>query len=129
MLIPRNFVCGAILLAGLAAAQESPTGLAVNQDIPGRKAPSVTMAPSPLVKVTRGRSNSVNLRFRVGSGFHVNSNHPKSEFLIPTSLKLSAPTDIAKTTVINTTVTALNPTIGSPMIPPVTAASRCMPDG
>jgi hypothetical protein len=94
MLIPRNFACGAILLAALAAAQESPAGLAVNQDIPGRKAPSVTMAPSPLVKVTRGRSNSVNLRFRVGSGFHVNSNHPKSEFLIPTSLKLSAPTDI-----------------------------------
>ena len=36
----------------------------------------------------------MNLRFRVGSGFHVNSNQPKSEFLIPTVLKLSAPTDI-----------------------------------
>ena len=36
----------------------------------------------------------MNLRFRVGSGFHVNSNKPKSEFLIPTVLKLSAPTDI-----------------------------------
>ena len=47
-----------------------------------------------MVAVTRGRSNPVNLRFRVGSGFHVNSNHPKSEFLIPTALKLSAPTDI-----------------------------------
>ena len=44
--------------------------------------------------VTRGKSNPVNLRFRVGSGFHVNSNQPKSEFLIPTVLKLSAPTDI-----------------------------------
>ena len=52
------------------------------------------MTPSPVVTVTRGKSNPVNLRFRVGSGFHVNSNQPKSEFLIPTVLKLSAPTDI-----------------------------------
>ena len=52
------------------------------------------MAPSPVITVTRGRPNTVNLRFRVGAGFHVNSNKPKSEFLIPTVLKLSAPTDI-----------------------------------
>ena len=52
------------------------------------------MAPAPVTTVTRGRSNPVNLRFRVGAGFHVNSNQPKSEFLIPTVLKLSAPTDI-----------------------------------
>ena len=52
------------------------------------------MSPAPVVTVTRGKSNPVNLRFHVGSGFHVNSNQPKSEFLIPTALKLSAPTDI-----------------------------------
>ena len=52
------------------------------------------MAPSPVITVTRGKSNPVNLRFRVGPGFHVNSNQPKSEFLIPTVLKVSAPTDI-----------------------------------
>lgn len=89
----RNFACSVLLLAALAA-QESPAGLATNPDTSGRKSPSVSMAPSPVVAVTRGRSNPVNLRFRVGSGFHVNSNHPKSEFLIPTALKLSAPTDI-----------------------------------
>ena len=52
------------------------------------------MTPSPVVTVTRGKSNPVHLRFHVGSGFHVNSNKPKSEFLIPTVLKLNAPTDI-----------------------------------
>ncbi len=52
------------------------------------------MTPSPVVTVTRGKPNPVNLRFHVGPGFHVNSNQPKSEFLIPTVLKLSAPTDI-----------------------------------
>ena len=36
----------------------------------------------------------VNLNFRVASGFHINSNTPKSEFLIPTGLKMDLPTDI-----------------------------------
>jgi hypothetical protein len=94
MLMLRSFAWGVTVLTALAAAQENPAGLAANQDIPGRKTPSVSMLPSPVVSVTRGRSNSVNLRFRVGSGFHVNSSHPKSEFLIPTALKLSTPTDI-----------------------------------
>jgi Disulphide bond corrector protein DsbC len=82
------------LLAAAAAGQESSDGPSVAQDSPGRKSPSVSMSPAPVVTVTRGKSNPVNLRFHVGSGFHVNSNQPKSEFLIPTTLKLSAPTDI-----------------------------------
>lgn len=85
---------GLALLAAMAAAQEGPGGLSAAQDIPGRKAPSVSMAAVSATAVTRGKSNPVHLRFRVGSGFHVNSNKPKSEFLIPTVLKLSAPTDI-----------------------------------
>jgi hypothetical protein len=79
-----------VLLAALTAAQE----ISGNQGIPGAKAPSVSMFPSPLVTVTRGKPNTVRLRFRVSPGFHVNSNKPKSEFLIPTALKLDAPTDI-----------------------------------
>lgn len=86
----REFAPGLALLAALAAAQESP----VNRDLPGRRTPSVSMSPSPVVAVTRGKANPVNLRFHVSPGFHVNSNKPKSEFLIPTVLKLSAPTDI-----------------------------------
>src|ERR1041384_3186101 len=64
------------------------------QDSPGKKVPSVTMAPAGVTNVTRGKANPVELHFRVGGGFHVNSNTPKSEFLIPTALKLEAPTDI-----------------------------------
>jgi hypothetical protein len=93
MLLLRKVVSGLALLATVTAAQEIP-GISGNQGIPGRKTPSVSMSPSPIVTVTRGQPNTVNLRFRVGSGFHVNSNKPKSEFLIPTALKLNPPTDI-----------------------------------
>lgn len=55
----------------------------------------VTMAPVPLVTATRTEQTIVNLNFRVAKGFHVNSNTPKSEFLIPTALKMDLPTDIA----------------------------------
>ncbi len=80
-----------LALAGAALiAQDGPGTL----DSPGRKAPSVTMLPPPVATVTRGKPNSVSLRFRVSPGFHVNSNQPRSEFLIPTTLKLTAPTDI-----------------------------------
>src|SRR4030088_1874265 len=58
------------------------------------KAPSVTMAPVPLVTATRAAQTMVNLDFRVPPGYHINSNLPKSEFLIPTALKMSLPTDI-----------------------------------
>jgi hypothetical protein len=90
MLILKQIVSGLAMLALLAAAQESPVAL----DSPGSRAPSVTMTPVGSSAVTRGKSNTVNLRFRVSAGFHVNSNKPTSDFLIPTSLKLSAPTDI-----------------------------------
>ena len=91
MTILRKLAPALILLAVVAAAQD---GLSGRPDLPGRKVPSVSMAPPPVFAVTRGKANLVNLRFRVGAGFHVNSNQPKSEFLIPTVLKLSAPTDI-----------------------------------
>ena len=68
-------------------------GLSVTQDSPGMKAPSVTLAPPPTITITRGKSATVPLEFRVGNGFHINSNTPKSEFLIPTALKMNASTD------------------------------------
>lgn len=64
------------------------------QDSPGHKVPSVTMVPPGVTPVYRGQSNSVELQFRVGSGFHINSNTPKADFLIPTAIKLTTPTDI-----------------------------------
>jgi hypothetical protein len=58
------------------------------------------MAPAPLVTVKQGKSATVPLSFRVSSGYHINSHFPKSEFLIPTILKVKATTDIiiSKTT-------------------------------
>lgn len=70
-----------VALAGAALAQAG-------------KAPSVTMAPVALVTAPRATQTMVDLNFRVARGFHVNSNTPKSEFLIPTALKMDLPTDI-----------------------------------
>jgi len=63
------------------------------QDEPGHRSPSVTMAPA-VVTIIRGKPGTVDLHFRIGAGFHVNSNTPSEEYLIPTTLKLEAPTDI-----------------------------------
>ena len=57
---------------------------------PGTRVPSVTFAPAGRVQIKPGGSASVQLDFRVGSEFHVNSNQPKSELLIPTALKFSS---------------------------------------
>ena len=58
------------------------------------KALYVSVAPVPAVTAARGSQTKVSLDFRVASGFHINSNAPKSEFLIPTQLKMDVPTDI-----------------------------------
>lgn len=68
----------AVLLAATLLAQE-----------PGTRVPSVTFAPVGKVQVKPGNAANVQLDFRVGSEFHINSNKPKSELLIPTQLKLS----------------------------------------
>src|SRR5690242_5588700 len=64
------------------------------QDLTAARAPSVSMSPPPLTSMHAGKPGQVELRFHVASGFHINSNTPKSEFLIPTVLKLDPPTDI-----------------------------------
>jgi hypothetical protein len=58
------------------------------------KAPTLTVAAVPLVTAQRTQQTMVNLNFRVPPGYHINSNMPKSEFLIPTALKMDLPTDI-----------------------------------
>ena len=79
--INPRFVCCVALLCGAAWAQSG-------------KSPSVSIAPVPLVTAQRTEQTMVRLDFRVASGFHINSNAPKSEFLIPTALKMDLPTDI-----------------------------------
>jgi hypothetical protein len=90
---PQNFatrsagqICLLLTLILLAPAVSSA-------QTPG-KAPSLAMAAVPLVTAPRGQPTMVNLNFRVPSGYHINSNTPKSEFLIPTALKMDLPTDI-----------------------------------
>ncbi len=74
----------AFLLAAAAAAQEEF----------GPKGPVVKMAPAPVVAAVQGKPSTVALSFSVSNGFHINSNHPKSEYLIPTALKIEPATDI-----------------------------------
>jgi hypothetical protein len=81
----QKFAIWVLFLGVLGFAQE---------DILGKKVPSVTMSPAAAVTLTRGKPGTVDLRFRVPSGFHINSNKPNSEFLIPTALRLNPPTDI-----------------------------------
>jgi Thiol:disulfide interchange protein DsbD, N-terminal len=69
-------------------------GLAAGQDLTASKKPSVSLVPNGLTSVTAGKGEQAQLRFRISPGFHINSNTPKSEFLIPTVLRLDAPTDI-----------------------------------
>ena len=66
------------LVAGVALAQS-----------PGNKQPSVIMAPVGNVQVQAGGTANLELDFRIGADFHINSNKPKAEYLIPTVLKLN----------------------------------------
>jgi hypothetical protein len=50
--------------------------------------PFVVMAPANKVQLRAGTSKVVNLDFRVGSEYHINSHTPKSPLLIPTVLKV-----------------------------------------
>ena len=58
------------------------------------KGPSVTAAPIAPVTVQKGKSAPVEMGFRVARGYHINSNKPSDEFLLPTQLKLDPPTDM-----------------------------------
>lgn len=80
-------------LALLAAA-------ALAQDSLMPKAPIVTATPPQPVAVAPGGSVRVELRFRVSPGYHINSNKPRSEFLIPTRLQLSPPPSLAPGAVV-----------------------------
>jgi hypothetical protein len=74
-----------VLASALAWAQDEKLG---------PQTPAVSMAPAPVITVMQGKTGTVPLSFRVIRGYHINSNKPKSEFLIPTALKVEATTDI-----------------------------------
>jgi hypothetical protein len=76
--------CALVILAAQAFAQEEF----------GPKGPVVNVAAAPVVTVVQGKSATVPITFNVVGGYHINSNHPKSDYLIPTALKVDATTDI-----------------------------------
>ncbi|MGH9649470.1 MAG: protein-disulfide reductase DsbD domain-containing protein [Terriglobales bacterium] len=84
-----RFPSAVVLLALLALFTAAPA-----QDSLGSKTPQVTALPTQAVAVAPGGSVRVELRFRVGAGLHINSSKPRSEFLIPTRLKLNPPANL-----------------------------------
>jgi hypothetical protein len=66
---------------------------------PGTVQPSVILARVQPVNMGAGESRRVELDFRVSSSFHINSNKPHSNLLIPTTLKLIAPKPLEITTI------------------------------
>ena len=54
----------------------------------------VTAEPVQPISVAAGKPAAVKMKFQVSPGFHINSNQPGSDLLIPTVLHLSPPTDI-----------------------------------
>lgn len=87
-----------VLTASFAFAQSGQDSVTYTPIAPTKAASNaarVTVAPVPLVTAVRTKDTIVDLEFRVAQGFHINSNAPKSEFLIPTKLNLDVPTDMA----------------------------------
>jgi hypothetical protein len=75
------FVFGCSLLVGCAGA--------IAQDTPAKSKAYVLYAAEPET-VAAGKHAVVELRFHVVDGYHINSHTPKSDWLIPTVVKLDA---------------------------------------
>ena len=78
----RIFLLSILLLATATFAQSNESKW--------NKASYVTVEPAPAVAVTKAKPAKATLRFRVNPGFHVNSNKPLSDLLIPTEIKFEA---------------------------------------
>jgi Disulphide bond corrector protein DsbC len=87
----RLRVAGCGLLLALAAS-------AIAQDAPAKPKAYVLYAAEPET-VAAGKHAVVELRFHVVEGYHINSHTPKSEWLIPTVVKLDAADGVTAGTV------------------------------
>lgn len=76
-----------LLLVLCSAAVAAP-------DIGGLPEQVVFLGITRPVSIAAGLSEKVELEFRVGPTYHINSNTPKSELLIPTRLLLSPPKEL-----------------------------------
>jgi hypothetical protein len=75
---------GAVLLAGLRPAVSQEMGPPKN----------TVMYVAEQQNVPAGKHSVVELHFHVIDGFHVNSHTPKSDFLIPTTLKVQPANEV-----------------------------------
>jgi hypothetical protein len=57
-------------------------------------APSVSVAPIPSMVIKRGGKAALDIELRVNRGFHINSNKPNDELLLPTVVHLDPPQGI-----------------------------------
>jgi len=87
----KKFVVLFALLAVAAAAQDLGS-FSKSKTSPTNR---VTAAPSTVVRVSQGGKTTVELPFQVARGFHINSNKPGSDLLVPTVVSLSPPTNIS----------------------------------
>jgi len=70
-------------------------GAAMDDTAAPQTASWVTPLPVARISVASGKpATLLRLRFKVADGYHINSNQPGSELLIPTKLQLNPPTDI-----------------------------------
>jgi DsbC/DsbD-like thiol-disulfide interchange protein len=83
--VPITIAIAVLLCATLQAQQSSSN--------PGRS--FVSFQPSGSVSVAVGRKAPVTFTFRVENGYHINSNKPMTEELIPTQLHFTLPGEIA----------------------------------
>jgi DsbC/DsbD-like thiol-disulfide interchange protein len=74
------FVAAALLVAAMGRAQ-------VNMDSPAKPKAYVLYAAEPQ-SIPAGKAATLELRFHMVPGYHVNSHNPKSELLIATALTL-----------------------------------------
>lgn len=84
-----RWMAAALLLGGSAMPQDMGT-------LSSHKAPvqRVTTMTPPVVNIAPGGKATTELAFQVKHGFHINSNKPGSNLLLPTVVKLSPPTNI-----------------------------------
>jgi hypothetical protein len=64
------------------------------QDVLSKRPAHVTLEPVAPVTVRGVQPVSAEIKFRIRAGFHVNSNKPSSELLIPTEIVLTAPSEV-----------------------------------
>jgi hypothetical protein len=85
---------GIVVAAGAwAQASSTPSRSAQGSSTQGRT--FVTYEPANAVSVTPGHNMPVSFVFHVTTGYHINSNQPTKEELIPTQLHFTLPGEIA----------------------------------